>query len=216
MNELLKLPFEIQIVLVAGYLGYKLTTAARKLEHKTEDFLLQVLVLGTLGRAFSYVVTKLAVKVGYSAPTAVVDTDYRSVLIIGTLAVVGSTFFALLWRRYLDRAIKQLMSALNVYHDDHETSALRSLTSANARWSFIQIHLASGKILESLFHRAESSGIPTKPLIINEDGIALYVTAVHRAEGEREDYDTITSSGENVITYVPRSEIKQIDIGWKK
>ncbi|WP_455271603.1 hypothetical protein [Rhizobium herbae] len=216
MNELLKLPFEIQIVLVAGYLGYKLTTAARKVEHKTEDCLLQVLVFGTLGRALSFVVTKLLVKLGYSAPTAVVDTDYRSVLIIGAIAIAGSILFALAWRRFLDRAVKRLMSALNVYHDDHETSALRSLTSANARWSFIQIHLTSGKILESLFHRAEASGIPTKPLIINEDGIALYVTAVHRAEGEREEFDTIASSGENIVTYVPRSEIKQIDIGWKK
>lgn len=216
MNELLKLPFEIQIVLVAGYLGYKLTTAARKVEHKTEDFLLQVLVLGTLGRAFSYVVTKLVVKLGYSAPTAVVDTDYRSVLIIGTLAVAGAILFALVWRRYLDGAIKRLMSALNVYHDDHETSALRSLTSANARWSFIQIHLTNGTVLESLFHKAEKSGIPTKPLIINEDGIALYATAVHPAEGDRRDYDLVTPSGENIVTYVPRSEIKQIDIGWKK
>lgn len=216
MNELLKLPFEIQIVLVAGYLGYKLTTAARKVEHKTEDFLLQVLVFGTLGRAFSYAVTKFAVMLGYSAPTAVVDTDYKSVLVIGGLAITGSVVFALSWRRYLDKAVKDVMSYLNVYHDDHETSAFRSVTSAKTRWSFIQVHLTSGTILESWLKLPEQAGIPTKPVILNDDGIALYVTTIHPKDGESRDCEQVTTTGENVITYIPRSEIKQIDIGWKK
>ncbi|MGO8595604.1 hypothetical protein ACDA55_07755 [Rhizobium ruizarguesonis] len=216
MNELLKLPYEIQIVLVAGYLAYKLTTAARKVEHKTEDFLLQVLVYGTLGRAFAYVVTKLAVMSGYPAPTAVVDTDYKSVLVTGILAILGSVTFAFLWRRYLDSAIKKAMSAMNVYHDDHETSTFRSVTSAKARWSFIQVHLTSGTILESWLKLPEQAGIPTKPVILNDDGIALYVTTIHPQNGDSRDCEQLTATGENVITYVPRSEIKQIDIGWKK
>jgi len=216
MNELLKLPYEIQILLVAGYLGYKLTTATKKVEHKTEDFLLQVLVFGSLGRVFSYVVSWLVVKVGYWAPTTLVETDYTSVVVIGSLAVMGSVISALLWRRYLERGLKAAMSYLNIYHDDHETSAFRSVTSAKTRWSFIQVHLTSGKILESWLKLPEQAGIPTKPVILNDDGIALYVTAIHSADGESRDCDHVTASGESIITYVPRSEIKQIDIGWKK
>lgn len=216
MNELLKLPFEIQIVLVAGYLGYKLTTAARKVDHKTEDFILQVLVFGTLGRAFAFVCTKFLEKLGYATPTAVIDSDYKSVVVIGALAVAGSILFALIWRRYLDRGIKWLMSQLKVYHDDHETSAFRSLTSADVRWSFIQVHLANHTILESWFGKVEEFDIPTRPVILNEDGIALYVTAVHPPEGDSRDCDPTTPSGESVVTYIPRSEIKQIDIGWRK
>ncbi|MBX4883848.1 hypothetical protein HJA90_09630 [Rhizobium bangladeshense] len=216
MNELLKLPFEIQIVLVAGYLGYKLTTATKKVEHKTEDFLLQVLVFGTLGRVFSYMVARLVMMMGYWAPTTVVDTDYKSVAVISALAIIGSVGFALLWRRYLEKALKDVMSYLNIYHDDHETSAFRSVLSAKTRWTFIQVHLTSGKILESLLRLPEQAGIPTRPVILNDDGIALYVTTIHTSDGESRDYDQLTATGDNIITYIPRSEIKQIDIGWKK
>ena len=216
MNELLKLPFEIQIVLVAGYLGYKLTTATKKLEHKTEDFLLQVLVFGTLGRVFSYVVARLVMKLGYWAPTAVVDTDYKSVAIISVLAIIGSVGSALFWRKYFEKCVKAAMSRMKIYHDDHETSAFRSILSADTRWSFIQVHLANGKILESWLKLPEQAGIPTKPVILNDDGIALYVTAIHGADGENRDCEQVTTTGENIITYIPRSEIKQIDIGWRK
>ncbi|MBB3427938.1 putative membrane protein YcfT [Rhizobium sp. BK312] len=216
MNELLKLPFEIQIVLVAGYLGYKLTTATKKLEHKTEDFLLQVLVFGTLGRVFSYVVARLVMKLGYWAPTAVVDTDYKSVATISVLAIIGSVGSALLWRKYLEKCVKAAMSHMKIYHDDHETSAFRSILSADARWSFIQVHLTSGKILESWLKLPEQAGIPTRPVILNDDGIALYVTAIHPSEGESRDCEQVTPAGDSIITYIPRSEIKQIDIGWRK
>ncbi len=216
MNELLKLPFEIQIVLVAGYLGYKLTTATKKVEHKTEDFLLQVLVFGTLGRVFSYVVARVVMKLGYWAPTTVVESDYKSVAIISVLAIIGSVGFALFWRRYLEKWVKATMSRLKIYHDDHETSAFRSILSADTRWSFVQVHLANGKVLESSLNLPEQAGIPTRPVILNDDGIALYVTTIHPSEGDSRDLDQLTPTGENVITYIPRSEIKQIDIGWKK
>jgi hypothetical protein len=215
MNELLKLPFEIQIVLVAGYLGYKLTTATKKVEHKTEDFLLQVLVFGTLGRVFSYVVARLVMKLGYWAPTTVVETDYKSVAIISVLAIVGSVGFALLWRKYLEKWVKAAMSKLKVYHDDHETSAYRSILSAETRWSVVQVHLSSGKIVESLLALPEQAGIPTKPITLNDDGIALYVTTVFEGD-ERRDYPVANAAGDTTITYIPRSEIKQIDIGWRK
>lgn len=216
MNELLKLPYEIQIVLVAGYLGYKLSTATKKAEHKTEDFLLQVLVYGTLGRAFSYVVVRLLMKLGYSVPTTLIETDYKSVVMIGALAILGSVASALLWRRYIEKGVKAAMSFLNIYHDDHETSAFRSVTSAKTRWSFVQVHLNNGKILESWLKLPEQAGIPTKPVILNDDGIALYVTTIHGDDGESHDCEQVTSTGETIISYIPRSEIKQIDIGWKK
>lgn len=216
MNELLKLPYEIQILLVAGYLGYKLTTATKKVEHKTEDFVLQVLVFGTLGRVFSYFVARIALALGYWAPTAVVDTDYTSIALISILAIVGSIGCAVMWRKYLEKCVKALMSRFKIYHDDHETSAFRSILSADTRWSFVQVHLTGGKILESWLKLPEQAGIPTRPVILNDDGIALYVTAIHYAEGESRDCDQVTGTGENVITYIPRSEIKQIDIGWRK
>lgn len=216
MNELLKLPYEIQIVLVAGYLGYKLTTATKKAEHKTEDFLLQVLVFGTIGRVISYLVALFVMMLGYWAPTAVVETNYKSVAVISALAIIGAVVFALLWRRYLETCVKAVMSYLDIYHDDHETSAFRSVTSAKTRWSFIQVHLTNGSILESWLKLPEQAGIPTKPVILNDDGVALYVTTIHPKDGDSRDCEQVTSTGENVITYIPRSEIKQIDIGWKK
>ncbi|WP_222056344.1 hypothetical protein, partial [Rhizobium laguerreae] len=36
------------------------------------------------------------------------------------------------------------------------------------------------------------------------------------ADSTKSGYALVASSGENIVTYVPRSEIKQIDIGWKK
>ena len=217
MNELLRLPFEIQLLLVSGYLGYKLTNVARRFDNKTEDFLLQVLVFGSSGRIFSFLIMATIFGDDRLLSQTATENDYRTILAVCTSTIIGSLSVAIVWRKFLDKAIILVMSYLNIYQDDHATSVLRSITSANAKWSFIQVHLSSGKILEASFYIAKTSNVPTNPIIINDDGLALYVTAIHSEDGEkRESIDVTTASGDAVVTYVPISQIKQIDIGWRR
>lgn len=214
MQDLFKLPVEIQIIFVAGYLGYKLTTIGRNLNHRTEDFILQTLVFGSIGRAFAYVVSWISKQVNLTSPAP--ESEYTGVLFIGGFAISGAVLAAIVWRRFLAKTVRWLMSKLNIYHDDHETSVLRSLINVKARWTYIQLHLTNGTVLESHFSKASDHPIPSNPIIINDDGIALYVTTVHRGVDDFCDSEIGGTAGETTISYVPRSEIKQIDIGWMK
>ncbi len=51
MESLLKIPYELQIVLVAGYIAYKVISIGKGRTHRTEDFLLQVLTFGLVARS---------------------------------------------------------------------------------------------------------------------------------------------------------------------
>ena len=108
------------------------------------------------------------------------------------------------------------MGRLNVYHDDHEPSVLSSLMTSRARWQLLYIHLTDGTVLETDFRLIDhhKANLPSKPLYGNDDGIAVYVTAKHSADGHREEIEEVDSAFGYSITYIPRDRIERFKVSW--
>nr|WP_272211307.1 hypothetical protein [Marinicella sp. W31]MDC2877194.1 hypothetical protein [Marinicella sp. W31] len=117
------------------------------------------------------------------------------------------------WRSIGERAVRFMMNSMGIYRDDHESSTWHSLTNQLAAWTVVQAHLKNGSVLEANFGLMKP--MPRTPIIINDDGIAVYVTGVYRADGTSEQFDITGNDSDITITYLPRSEINRIDISWQ-
>ena len=211
MQDIIGLSIELQLVLVAGYLAYKVAMISKGNADRTEDFLLKVLAFGLIGRRTAEIVAALLVLVS-PHPLVVV---LAALQLKGVATIAVSIAAAAYWRMAGSNQVSVWMSDHHIYSDDHEASTWLSLSNADAVWNHVHVHMEDGRVLESVFHNAPPN-IPTKALIINEDGLLIYITRVIRPDASTLDGDDFADDVFSTATYVPRSKITQIDIGWKQ
>lgn len=197
MSELLQLPLTVQLMLVGGYFGYAIATIGRGLRHRADETILQVLAFGACG----ILATDAYVSFCPAAP------GWTQTLALPLLAMLAGVA----WRVKGYRWASWTMGALGVYRDDHEASVWHSIGQAPAKWTFAFLHLKDGSVLEAEFHDQPPFPRPLADLMMNEDGIALYVTAVHRANGKRIAKPDWPEAGA-MISYVPRTEIVRLEM----
>jgi hypothetical protein len=208
LDKLLEIPYELQIVLVAGYIAYKITTIGKSRFHRTEDFLLQVLSFGVVARS-------LAATVLWLRPETV-DLSSGDAISIAVLAVLSCAFAAvtgMIWRSFGERLARKVMNKTGVYQDDHESSVWQSIIHHPAKWTVLQIHLSDGRVLESNFGKLRPFPKPT--ILLNEDGVGFYITGIYSAENLYSAVDHLGNEDDMIFTYIPRSEIKQMDVAWQ-
>jgi hypothetical protein len=205
-QTLLALPYEVQIVLFAGYAGYKIATIGRPVRHRTEDFLLQVLLFGTIGR----LAVAGAMLSGFTLP----DGDSARLFIVGTTTLFVSMLSAAVWRMKLQKVWWQAMSWINVYHDDHEPSAFASVLAEKARWRLIQIHCDDGRVYESDFEFVPDN-LPLGRILLNDDGVTMYVTRIYRPDETEVDLLVRDEGYGYRVNYFPTATIKRLEIGWR-
>ncbi|MBP1858846.1 hypothetical protein [Rhizobium herbae] len=208
METLLKIPYELQIVLVAGYLAYKIISIGKGRNHRTEDFLLQVLSFGVAARSATAATLWLLPK---RMPLAV--DEAVSVALVAILTCTIAVAFGMLWRSLGERAARVMMNASGVYRDDHESSVWQSIMNQSAKWTVVQIHLENGLVLEANF--GQMKPFPKVPVIMNEDGMAVYVTGRYREDNSFEQYEITGNDGDITLTYLPKSSIKRVDVSWR-
>lgn len=210
MEGLLGLSWDLQLVLVAGYLGYKAAMVGKGVTDRTEDFLLKVLTFGLLGR--------LGAQVGSWICLALLPQEVVSALVmlqIKWFSVIGlAVLTAVIWRKWVSYRVSKLADTTDVYHDDHESSAWLSLANAKTKWNHVEVHIGDSDILQSSIHALPPS-LPTKPFILNDDGILLYVTSLIDKDNKAIKDDHFNEGGFSRITFIPRDQIKRIDVGWK-
>jgi hypothetical protein len=210
MDSLLSLSLDLQILLVAGFLAYKTSTIGKANFDRSEDFLLKVLTYGVIGQSLMSLASTLAASAGFAWAWSPSD----AVVARGFGVLISAIISAIVWRSWLSRYYSALMSFLKVYNDDHEPSVWNSITSAKTQWDCVLIHLENGKILETHFPKLDSKR-PLPGIRLNDDGVALYVTAIHQLDGERVEFDQGQNGGFETITYVPRGQIRQMDVSWR-
>lgn len=203
---LLSLPVQLQITLVAGFIAYMISTMGRGLDHKAHEFLLLVLVFG-------FPATLLAMPLGGWFATNAVKINMVPYVILSqaVFAILLAMIISAFWRAKGRDLFSQLMSAMGIYKDDHESSVWRSISNAKVTHQAVQIYTHSGLIYES-FYGAIKAETPIDAPIINDDGIALYVTNVWE-EGTAEEISPIHDQATNTwkLRFIPRDEIKMIE-----
>lgn len=206
LEDLLSLPYEIQIALVAGYLGYKVTSIGKNRPHRTEDFLLQVLSFGLLSRA---VVAAITWK--FPFPDSIPSSGVIA-LVAAATSLVG-VILGTLWRSNGEDVVRRIMGGLGVYRDDHEASVWQSIMNTKATWTVLHIYLEDGTVLEANF--GLMNPYPKVPVVVNEDGIGVYLTGRYNAEGEAVNWDITGNQDDVTFTFIPKDAIKRLDVNWQ-
>jgi len=208
--EVANLPIEVQILLVAGYLGYKVFVTGRGVAHQTEDKALQIITFGSIGRLVATLFT-MAVT---SAFQSIRVPPEEGLILVAIVTVIAAATTAALWRSIGLRLFSELMRRTGVYRDDHQYSTWSSITAVNANWNYVQLHLNDGRTLESDFGQLDPRPLGDS-ITVNDDGFALYITAIYDENNLRKEIGPKYNDRATTISYVPRSTIAQIDIGWQ-
>jgi hypothetical protein len=212
LDAILSISIDLQIVLIAGYLGYKVATVGRGIAHSTEEFLVQLLVFGSISRGIAYLIELVAVWLASSTPNTI-PPEGRT-LAIAVVTLVAGIACGAIWRKSGNRLVSVLMRATGTHVDDHEPTTWASIRATKATWTFIQLHLRDGTTLESVFGQLPSD-VPGGPFIVADDGINIYVTKITRPDGTSVDCSVVGMMQDVVATYVPRDNINQVDYGWR-
>lgn len=214
MDQLISLSVDLQMVIVAGYLGYKIAVIGRGVSHSTEELLAQVLAYGLLARGGAFALGLGADAILHWLATPNPLPAAAQMLVVGVVTTSLGLLAGVLWRRDGNRLAASLLNALGTHTDDHEATTWASLRAAKAEWQFVQVHLKDGRILESVFELVSKS-VPGHRLILGDDGLSLYVTKIHRVDGTAVDVPVSGHDNDYVATYIPRDNVAQIDFGWR-
>ena len=104
MDAILKLPIELQIVAVSGYLALMITTIGRGPSLKPEHTFLRVLVFGSVARLLTVLLAPVASWLAAAAGVEVaferwLDESDRRVFATGGATLLVAVLTGILWRR---------------------------------------------------------------------------------------------------------------------
>lgn len=197
MTDLLALTLDMQIALVAGYLGFSAATAGLKHGLRTEDGVFQILV--------------------YALPAALIlqfdpESYYRPAAMV--LAVGASYGMGLIWRRWLQKRWLEFLYNRGLTTEDSRPSVIDTIIhNQEVEWSQISVMLSDGTKYD-LAHPENFTEALTKPVIIDKEGsIALYADHMAKPGEQLKALDHI-QDGEygDLLTYIPASQIKRLQI----
>lgn len=200
MHEVLGLTFELQLVLVAGYLAYSIATIRSGHKDSAEHVVLKVLTFGLIARLASG-----AVVVGLlsNKPAAIAFSGWtESGVLDGGLVIFAAIVAGASWRAFVSGWCSWIMERCGVYRDDHSGSTWMSLVNAPAKWNHVHVFLKNGKVLESV-RSVLPEKLPLKPYTVNDDGIALYLTAVMSEAGDMTPDVEFNKDAYSRITFIP-------------
>lgn len=199
--EAINLSWQVQIVLVAGYLGYSVAYSGRRAQHKTLDSTAITLCFGAIAL--------LALNVSLRSLPA--GFEYRNILSAG-LAILISLASGSLWRAKLRGLSQWLLEKINAEQDDGHQTAWQTITQEpGLAYSQVLVTLKNGNCLES-YQMEPFNSLPNGSVVFGIDGsVALYVNAIIE-DGDRREIDTISDEDGHRITYVPADQIAEVDL----
>ena len=197
-DDLLKLPWDIQVPLASGYAAYVLAYTGLRDRQKTVD-------VAFISLVFSLIATgclALAAKRG-------VEPIQASAVAFAVTVASGAV-----WRKFGRPFVGWLLRAANVTWANDDPSALASI-SENTKCYVTQVavQLDDGSWLSCL-NAADYSDAPFGPFQLGPSGdIAFYVTDISSPDGEEKPQSTLRdpSYGDR-LTYVPAARIKRITV----
>ena len=201
MDQLINLPWQTQIVVVGGYIGYVIAYTGRRAGHKVLDVAAISLCFGGIG------LLALHVALQETPPS----NELRKVF-AGFSAVIAPLIGGVLWRAKLRRVCQRLIRWISGSEEDGLPSAWDTIIQEEGHvYSQINIRLKDGRELES-YQMEGLNSLPNGPCALGNDGsIALYVTHIKDPGTERREAKNITDLEGARITYVPADQIAEVD-----
>lgn len=201
MDQLVNLPWQTQIVIVGGYVGYVVAYTGRRASHKVLDIAAISLCFGGIGLlAMHFTLQKI-----------LPGNEWQKV-IAGFSAVIAPLIAGVLWRARLRHICQWIIRKISGSEEDGLPTAWDTITQEQGLiYSQINIRLKDGKKLES-YLLEDLNKLPNGPCALGGDGsIALYVTHIQEpGEDRREARNMIDGDGAR-ITYIPADQIAEVD-----
>ena len=197
-EEVLKLPFEIQMVLVAGYLSYRVATGGLDRAHKPTDIVFQVLAYGLI----AYVIYDL-----FPAPAAPIFSMPAALFFTIAIAAV--------WRRFGRKLFVGLFRLTRITRENYIPSTWDHLIHESYLWAYVSVICDDDTVYESNLSILPE-GLPFESLDVDSgSNIAMYVTRMISPKQESTDYAVPDEYGRARITYIPANRIRNISISFK-
>jgi hypothetical protein len=197
-EDLLKLPWDLQVPLASGYAAYVLAYTGLRDRQKTVD-------VAFISLVFSLIATGIIV---VSAKRGI-EPIKASALAFAITVISGA-----LWRKLGRPVVSWSLRAANITWSNDDPSALASL-SENTKCYVTQVAvlLDDGSWL-SCQNAVDFSRAPFGPFQLGPNGdIALYVTDISGADGVDKPQLTLRDPAYgDRITYVPAARIKRITV----
>lgn len=208
--DLANLPFELMVVLAAGYVGYRIASGSIDRAPRPLDATFQVLVFASPAWvAFTLVSENVGLEPGATLELVASTAS----------ALLAAIAVAMLWRRFLMRISVGLLRRARVSQENYAGGAWENLIHrTDIRWDYITVFLRSGYVLESDLNQVPNN-LPFSVCELDNDGnILLYVTSFDRpdgTEGKPGDNAFKNSRGYAQVTYVPASEVLRIEVSFE-
>lgn len=211
MNEIIELSWKSQVVFVGGYLAYVIAFSGRRGSHTTNDTIGILVCFGGLGLLSIGLVEKIAFLC-----LNISDSEVNPYL-LGTIGVVTSILSAILWRAFLQEFSVKILQKLTGSKEDGLPSAWATLLhSQKLEYSQLVVTLKSGVTYES-YPLGNFNEYPDGPCTLGSEGsIGMYVTYITDAEGKGRKVDNVVDGDGARITYIPSSEIAEVDLRRRK
>lgn len=198
--ELTKLPFDIQIILAAGYLAYRLATAGLDRTHRAADTVFQVFVYGSV----AYLAYTLAKPHAGLAPAM-------------AAAALGALAAAALWRACGRNAVVWVLRKLNVTRENYMPSTWDNIIQSPQTWTYVSVYRDDDVTFESDLANLPEC-LPLAGIDVDAGGnIALYVTRTIAPNGDVTDFGTRGALDKLVrahLTYIPARNIKNVTVSF--
>ena len=211
MNDLLALPWQIQVVMVGGYFAYTVAYSGKRSSHKPIDTLSIILCFGGISLLTFNSLDDLV-----SDPMMVqaFDISYVRGFVLAGGAILGALFSALIWRRFLGEWLGKALRIFSKSDDDGLFHGWETIIQQpNLAYNQLNVSLKDGRILES-YPLSTFDKFPNGNCVLGGDGsVAMYVTHIEDAQGTRRETKNLSCETEGArITYIPADQIKEVDL----
>lgn len=215
-----ELPALSQLVLVFGYIGYRLSCSGpgMRADHTAADITLQSFIFGALSVFFAYLISLFVYLIGLFA-YLIGLTDFISFDNVEfwyvALGGIISLRIAVWWAKKGRTLITSVMrKRIDDRFDDGSPSTWVTLLNNRNGWYHIDVYLNNGDILESSFDKIPDDW-PHKDGIFSHAGdLAIYVTGTTK-NGKYKDTAVLNEGKKHsasTLTFIPASSIKFIDL----
>ena len=201
-TEVLELPWQVQLALASGYIGYVVAFIGVRRDHQTHDVVFLTLVFSLVASAASF-----------SSKSFIGSEIVRALFAITITVLVAG-----LWRKWGCVWWQALLRGWNISHSDNAASALGGLrVKTDAELTGVAVLLRDGSWL-----MCDDTSIFSKcvypPFTIGENGdVLMYVSSQTAVDGtDKKLPTTLNKDFGDRLTYIPVDQIARLNMRFRK
>lgn len=196
IEEFFNIPQYIQIVIVTGYIGFRIARSGLRERERKDELLYGILVYGLIG----YIIYDLCMPF------------YKYVLVPAIVSTATTILVAIFWRKYGSNFWNDAMHKLQVSNEDGTPDVWSGITQCTSSGpTQVEIILKDGTSLACNDVQSFSDAPFPRYYTDNFGNMAIYVTHKKNPNSDKKEQKTVRDAewGDR-ITYVPSQCIERV------